>query len=76
MPQSQRGNPRPTFDLNSDKSRYFNHRDELDSTVQLPNFRSVTAHYKHTAALFVICLLYIAQSSFVYMWNYVSQGNA
>ncbi len=29
---------RPTLDLDSDS---FNHRDELDSTIQLPNFRSV-----------------------------------
>jgi hypothetical protein len=32
---------RPTLDLESDKSQCFNHRDELDSAVQLPKFRSV-----------------------------------
>ena len=30
-----------TLDLESDKTRCFNHRDELDSAVQLLKFRSV-----------------------------------
>ncbi len=34
-PQSWRWNLRPTLDLESDKSRCFSHRDELDSAVQL-----------------------------------------
>jgi hypothetical protein len=34
-PQSQRWSLRPTLDLDSDKFRCFNHRDELDSAVQL-----------------------------------------
>jgi hypothetical protein len=41
VPQSQRRSLRPTLDLDSDKFRCFNHRDELDSAVQLLNFRSV-----------------------------------
>jgi hypothetical protein len=41
MPQSPRWSLRPTLDLESDKSQCFNHRDELDSAVQLPKFRSV-----------------------------------
>ncbi len=36
-PQSQRWSLRPTLDLDSDKFRCFNHRDEFDSAVQLPN---------------------------------------
>jgi hypothetical protein len=33
---------RPILNLDSDKFQYFNHRDELDNTVQLPtDFKSI-----------------------------------
>ena len=38
---AQRWSPRLTLSLDSDKPRCFNHRDEFDNAVQLPNFRSV-----------------------------------
>ena len=40
--KSWRWRLRSTVNLDSDKFRCFNHRDELDSTVFLPTFRSVT----------------------------------
>ena len=51
----------PTLDLESDKSRCLNHRDELDRAVQLPS-RVVDG------------MLYIAQGSYNYIWDYVSQA--
>ena len=39
--KSWRWRQRSTLNLDSDKFRCFNHRDELDSTVFLPNFRLV-----------------------------------
>ena len=39
--KSWRWRLRSTLNLDSDKFRCFNHRDELDSTVFLPNFRLV-----------------------------------
>jgi hypothetical protein len=39
--QSWRWNLRPTLDLESDKSRRFNHADGVDSTVKLPKFMLV-----------------------------------
>ena len=46
---------RLTLDLDSDKFQCFNHREELDSAVQLPNFRSLVAW--HAACM----MLHIAQ---------------
>ena len=40
--KSWRWRLRSTLNLDSDKFRCFNHRDELDNTVFLPNFRLVT----------------------------------
>ena len=40
--KSWRWRQRSTLNLDSDKFRCFNYRDELDSTVFLPNFRLVT----------------------------------
>ena len=51
----------PTLDLESDKSQCLNHRDELDRTVQLPS-RVVDG------------MLYIAQGSYNYIRDYVSQA--
>jgi hypothetical protein len=50
-PQSQRLSLRPTLDLDSDR---FWCRNELDSAVQLPKFRSVNRGT-------LLCVLYIAQ---------------
>ena len=63
----QRWSLRPNLGLDSDKSRCFNHRDELDSTVQLPNFRSVMARYTtHMRAIYSTRLAF-------YPRHYVSQ---
>ena len=43
----------------------YNHRDKFDSTVKLPKFISVIAHYASMHAI------YIVLASF----NYTSQGN-
>ena len=40
--KSWRWRLRSTLNLDSDKFQCFNHRDELDNTVFLPNFRLVT----------------------------------
>ena len=50
LPQSQRWSLRPTLDLESDKSRCFNHRDELsNSAVQFLKFRSVGRGLAHAS---------------------------
>jgi hypothetical protein len=50
-PESQRWSLRSTLDLDNAKFRCFNHRDELNSAVQLPNFRSVGRGTLRYAAL-------------------------
>ena len=42
--KSWRWRLRSTLNLDSDKFRCFNHRDELNNTVFLPKFRLVTLH--------------------------------
>jgi hypothetical protein len=42
---------RLTLSLDSDSSGCFNHRDKLNSAVQLPNFRSVVARYTLPACM-------------------------
>jgi hypothetical protein len=54
-----------SLDLESGKSRCSNHRDELDSAVQLPKFRSV--------GLWTVRVLCIAQASYIYIRDYVRQ---
>ena len=66
------------IDFDSDKCRCYNHRDELNGTVQLLNFTSVM---DGTLPRYAICMLeygvlYIAPTSFIYTWDYVIQGNA
>ena len=64
MPQSQAEIwcLRLTLDLKGDKSQCFNHRDELDSAVQLPS-RVVDG------------MLYIAQASYIYRGYIWAQAN-
>ena len=49
---------RVAFDLDSDKFQSFNHREELNSAAQLPNFRLVQWHAAHG-----VRYIYIAQGS-------------
>jgi hypothetical protein len=52
----QRWSLRPTLDLDSDNFRRFNHRDELDSALQLPtaaDFSDWALHGMHAR-----CVLY------------------
>ena len=70
--KSWRWSLRPILDFDSDKTGHYNHRDDLESTVQIPNFRLVMARYAYMRE----CMLHIAPASFIYTWEYVSQGNA
>ena len=72
--KSWRWRLRSTLNLDSDKFRCFNHRDELDSTVFLPNFRLVALLQSHVGQPLVTMMraIYIAQG---YPRHYVSQEN-
>ncbi len=61
---------RQILDLDSDIFRCFNHRDELDSAVQLPNFRSVGYG---TLLYGVLYIVQAFKASFIYPWDCVSQ---
>ena len=64
--KSWRWRLRSTLNLDSDKFRCFNHRDELDNTVFLPNFRLVTllqsrAGQPLVAVMRATCAIYSAR---------------
>ena len=67
--KSWRWRLRSTLNLDSDKFRCFNHRDELDNTVFLPNFRLVTLLQSRAGQPLV------AVMRAIYPWHYVSQEN-
>ena len=54
---------RSTLNLDSDKFRCFNHRDELDNTVFLPKFRLVTLLQSRAGQplVAVMCAIYSAR---------------
>ena len=75
--KSWRWRLRSTLNLDSDKFRCFNYRDELDCTVFLPNFRLVTLLQSPRGPAPCdsdACYIW-RKASFIYPRHYVSQGN-
>ena len=74
--KSWRWRQRSTLNLDSDKFRCSNYRDELYSTVFLPNFRLVTLLQSPYGPAPCSDACYIKRkASFIYPRHYVSQGN-
>ena len=77
--KSSRWRLRSTLNLDSDKFRCFNHRDEFDNTVFLPNFRLVALLQSRAGQPLVTMMraIYNAarKASFIYPQHYVSQEN-
>ena len=69
LQKSWRWRLRSTLNLDSDKFRCFNHRDELDNTVFLPKFRLVTLLQSRAGQplVTIMCAIYSTRLAYLSM---------